>query len=325
MPSLRRDRGNGWWGRVIVDGRQVACRMFPPGRKKGPEWTAAKSWEVETKGKIEVMLTQGLTILDALEKLGLEASPQLRQEMPERRTPTGLERLFGWGDDYLAHVERTMKRQTMVEKKTVLKAFFAFCKAEGIGRPEDVTRPRVYAFLARIADEKGPHRANVYRKNILAAWNWGIDFVDDFPQSSAVIERIRPFPAKRGQRYVPPEEDVIKVLQLATGQDLVFLLTMYYTGARRGELFRLSWGDIDLVGERIRLTDHKTRNGSERERWLTLHPELSKALNWWKRARPCKVDNVFMQTQSESFMGQPYRQRIHFMNTLCDRARAVHT
>jgi integrase len=51
-----------------------------------------------------------------------------------------------------------------------------------------------------------------------------------------------------------------------------------------------------------------------------MHPELIKALSWWKEARPCKVDNVFMQTQSDSNMGLPYRARAHFMDRLCERA-----
>ncbi|MDR2891559.1 MAG: site-specific integrase [Deltaproteobacteria bacterium] len=213
-----------------------------------------------------------------------------------------------------------MSRTTRVEKETVMTAFFAHCRQEGIDGLQGVTRPGVYKFLAAVADERGPNRANVYRKNLLAAWNWGIGFVDGFPQSAAVIESIKPFPATRKPRYVPPEEDVIKVLQLVQGQDMVFLMAMYFTGARRGELFRLSWGDIDLMDGRIRLIDHKGGGGQERPRWLAMHPELVKVFAWWREARPCAVDNVFMQTQCHSFMGQPYKARTHFMDTLCARA-----
>jgi hypothetical protein len=114
-----------------VDGKQVACRQFPPGRKGGPEWQAAKEWEEE---QLQIALSQK------------EAAPTL----------TGLERLLGWGDAYLAHVERTMTRQTKVEKETVMQAFFAFCRKEGINGLEDVTRPRVYKFLFDLAGEKKP-------------------------------------------------------------------------------------------------------------------------------------------------------------------------
>ena len=78
--------------------------------------------------------------------------------------------------------------------------------------------------------------------------------------------------------------------------------------------------DVDLQKEKIRLTDNKSGNGMERVRWLRMHPELVKALKWWRDARPCKVDNVFMQLQNDTFLGQPFTQRIHFMERLCRKA-----
>lgn len=318
MPTIRKDRDNAWMARVSINGAQVACRMFAPGRKKGPEWTAARSWEVETKTAILALLEQGVTLPQALRQLGLKTALPPEETVPQ--IPTGLERLLAWGNKYLAHVERTMTHQTYVEKQTVLQAFFKYCGEEGIFSPEAITRPLAYQFLADVADERSNNRANVYRKNLLAAWNWGMDFVEDFP-SVSLFERIRPFPVDRGARYVPPEEDVVAVLKQAQGQDLVMLLTYYFTGARRGEVFRLSWErDIDLQTGKIRLTDHKGGGGAQRVRWHDMHPELVKALAWWRDARPCKVDNVFMQTHCDGALGEPFRQRNKFMPRLCERA-----
>ena len=58
----------------------------------------------------------------------------------------------------------------------------------------------------------------------------------------------------------------------------------------------------------------------ERVRRFRMPPELVKALKWWRNARPCKVDNVFMQLQNDTFLGQPFTQRIHFMERLCRKA-----
>lgn len=77
-------------------------------------------------------------------------------------------------------------------------------------------------------------------KNLLVAWNWGIESVDEFPQIFSPLELIKPFPATSNDRFVPPEVDVIKVFQQPTGQDLVMLLIYYYPGARKGVVFRLS-------------------------------------------------------------------------------------
>ena len=67
------------------------------------------------------------------------------------------------------------------------------------------------------------------------------------------------------------------------------LLPLFYTGARRGEVFRLTWQDVNLPEGKLRLRDHKTGNGRERVRWLRLHPELVKALSWWSEARPLRL------------------------------------
>jgi len=278
--------------RVVIDGKQVACKMFPPGKKGGPEWRAAKEWEEAEREKA----LAGIVTL------------------------TGLEKLLAWGDSYLDHAQRTMSRQTHVEKKLVMRDFFAYCGTEGIGSLEEVTSAKAYSFLSRINDERGPNVANKYRKNLLAAWTWGTDFTDDFPQTVSPFIKVKPFTVQHNDRYVPPEADVIKVLQQAKGQDLVMLLTLYFTGARRGEVFRLNWQDVNLEDRKVRLTDHKAGNGQERVRWLQMHPELVKALKWWKEARPCQVENVFMQVHCHSSLGQPFKQKRHFMGDLCKKA-----
>ena len=284
--------------RKLLDGeshreRQADSLQNVPGREKAcPGMAGRKEWEEEQKR----LAREGMTI------------------------PTALELLMAWGDSYLTHVQRTMSRQTYVEKKLVTKDFFAYCGKKGIHDIAEITSARAYEFLSRIKDERGANVANKYRKNLLAAWNWGSDFFEGFPQVAPPFLKVKPFPVKHGERYVPPESDVIKVFQQAEGQDLVMLLTLYFTGGRRSEIFRLTWSDVDLQKEKIRLTDNKSGNGMERVRWLRMHPELVKALKWWWDARPCKVDNVFMQLQNDTFLGQPFTQRIHFMERLCRKA-----
>ena len=258
---------------------------------------AAKTWEVERKKEFL----------------------ELRER--QRKTLTGFGLLLAWGEAYLDHVGRTMSRITLTEKQTVMQALFGYCREAGLTGVEDLTRSTWTLFLTKVASERGPRRANVYRKNLLAAWNWAVDSgFPGFPQAHCPLERIRPFPVEAGVRYVPPEEDVIKVLQQAHGQDLVMLLTYYYTGARRGEVFRLLWSDVNFDSGSIRLVDHKGRDGSSRARWVPMHPELAKALRWWQAVRPCVVDNVFMQEHCDGMLGEPFQQRSKLMPRLCRKA-----
>lgn len=69
--------------------------------------------------------------------------------------------------------------------------------------------------------------------------------------------------------------------------------------------------------EKIRLTGNKSSHGMERVRRFRMHQELVKALKWWRDARPCKVANVFMQLQNDTFLGQSFTRRIHFMERFC--------
>lgn len=296
MPTQIKARGNAWLARVVIEGKEVDSKLFPPGHKKGPEWLAARQWEVKRKKELQ------------------EAAAR------RRRTLTGLELLLAWGDAYLAHVDQTMARKTLVEKQTVMRHFFGFCRSAGVQGIEDVGKPLLIQWLSGIASERGADRANRYRKNLLAAWHWGIDAVADFPQDIPPLERIKPFPVDAGERYVPPEEEIIRVLQVAQGQDLVMLLTFYYTGARRGEVFRLRWDDVYMQAGRIRLTDHKGGGGRKRVRWLPMHPTLVDALRWWHEARPRKVENVFMRLDHDSALGEPFTCRQKFLAVLCARA-----
>lgn len=295
MPTLRKDRENCWMGRVTINGKTVETRLFPGGRKQGPEWTECKKWEVERKKELLKTGKPGQTL-------------------------TGCALLLAWGEQYLAHAEKTMSKTTFVEKRTVMRSFLAYCLEYGALDVAGFTRPMLYQYLSDIAEEHGAKRANVYRKNLLAAWNWGADAVRGFPQMRCALEGIKPFPAQENDRYVPPESDVISVLKRATGQDLVMLLTYFYTGARRSEVFRLTWDDVCFETRKIRLVDHKGRGGTQRTRWVPMHQELVKALVWWREERPCVVNNVFMQIHCEGSMGEPFQQRNKMMPRLCAKA-----
>ena len=101
----------------------------------------------------------------------------------------------------------------------------------------------------------------------------------------------------------------------------MLLTYLLYRGPARREVFRLSWDrDVQLQAGMIRLTDHKGGGGAQHVRWQKMHPELIKALAWWRDARPCTVDNVFMQTHCDGALGEPFRQRNKFMARLCERA-----
>jgi len=154
----------------------------------------------------------------------------------------------------------------------------------------------------------------------------------DYCLETVQFTKVPPFKVEQGRRYVPPDKDIEAVLAQVSGQDAVLLMAYIQTGARRGELFRLTWEDVDLERQQIRLKDKKAGGGAWRDRWQSIGDDLAQALADWKKLRPVDVPNVFMHLMSfhskspktgeitTTKAGDPFTWRRHFMQTLCERA-----
>jgi integrase len=132
-------------------------------------------------------------------------------------------------------------------------------------------------------------------------------------------------PEQRQPRYVPPEEDFWKVYEKAEAQDKVMLLAFLYSAARRGEIFRLEWADVDFGNERVRLWTRKRIDGTFEYDWLPMTTELRKSLLWWWEHRPIKDQpNVFLcldeKDCNRETYGKPFQYRQHFMKKMCEKA-----
>jgi integrase len=293
MPTKMSNLGNQWQARVWTNGKQVASKLFPSGKKGGPEWRAAKEWEEQQK----------------------------QNYIAEVKILTDSERLLQWGEQFLNETARRTSSKDLWEKKRIMQDFFKFCHDDRIESLVEITSAKAGKFLSNVFDVKGGNSANKYRTRLITAWNYGSSFVEGFPEISCPFKKVPAFPAKKRERYVPPDGDVEKVLNFVTKvQDVVMLMTFFFTGARAGEIFRLKWSDVDLEGSKIRLIDHKTKGGGRRERWLPLHLDLANALAWWKAEQPYKAETVFFQEENRTHYGEPFTHRHHFMPKLCKRA-----
>ena len=95
-----------------------------------------------------------------------------------------------------------------------------------------------------------------FRKNLIASQPW--KSVDAFP-----------VPEGSRQTYLTIEER--RVLLCAAGHELrTFLTALLYTGARPGEIERLTVRGLDLVSNSVRLTMSKGKGGTERQRFFCL-------------------------------------------------------
>ena len=166
---------------------------------------------------------------------------------------------------------------------------------------------------------------NSSRKNLAKAWEWGRKYLEHFPLAGNPFRAVDKFPVTRKPRYVPPEEDFRKVLEIAEGQDRVMLLALSHLAARRGEIFRMTWQDLDFKNSQVRLWTRKTADGSMRADWVPMTDQLKQAFLWWWENRPLPRDHVFYcvdigDARSSDLYGQPFKHRYVFMEKVCRSA-----
>jgi integrase len=109
--------------------------------------------------------------------------------------------------------------------------------------------------------ERSGYAANKDRKNLGTAWRWGFDNMEGWPKGVNPFLSVKKFPEERQPRYVPTEEDFWKVYDQAAGQDQVMLLTFLHLAARRSEVFRIKWSDVDFTESKICLWTKKREGG----------------------------------------------------------------
>lgn len=219
---------------------------------------------------------------------------------------------FSLAEAYMNHVEARFSRQTYLEKRLAFQNLFRFvnpkCPAD------DIQARDILAALSHRAKGSG-NAANKDRKNLHAAWEWGRDV---FGLETNPFARVKRWRHDEAKRHMPTEEDFWEAYAAAGEDDKVFLLAALHTAARKSELFRLLWSDVDLDAGKIRLGTRKTADGGMTYAWLPLTSMLRGALVE-HRKRSMRGLHVFT-TQD----GEPYKYRLHYMRRLCARAGVQH-
>ncbi|MCF8074034.1 MAG: site-specific integrase [Desulfarculaceae bacterium] len=226
-----------------------------------------------------------------------------------------------WATKYLDHAKQRFTGNTYVEKRSAFKRLLKSVDSSMLTR--DLTVAQMLEHLKVQFQGRSGYAANRDRKNLTAAWNWGHKYLGlPMPNPVALVEK---FPEQRKPRYVPPEEDFWKVFDLAEGQDKVMLAVAFYTAARRGEIYRLAWEDVDWSNKRVRLSTRKRQDGSMEYDWLPMAEDLRAHMRWWWEHRTFKDSPWVFVSENEmaahaELLGQPFTTRRTFMPSLCKRA-----
>jgi integrase len=238
-------------------------------------------------------------------------------------------RVGTWANEYLEEAQARFVAKTFEEKRSVFARFF---EATGLCPHTPIQNLSVAIcrrYLIAQFKARSGYAANKDRKNLGTAWNWGRDHVDGWPQGRNPFLVVRKFPERRKPRYVPPEEDFWKVYEVAEGQDKVMLMAFLHMAARRTEVFRLKWSDLDVLEGRIRLWTRKREGGHREFDWVPMTKELKGVMLGWREYRlsvPSLDDkHVFVCLDRyplcDAYYGKPFKHRQHLMKRLCKRAK----
>lgn len=173
------------------------------------------------------------------------------------------------------------------------------------GTQKEVTRDDVVELLNEAAKDS-PQKANKYLKMVKALFNHGIER-EWFTYNPA--GKIKPYPEERRRKYIPPKEDILRVLAIA-GENRPYLLAIIHTMARVREINRLKWED--LHDGYLVLTTRKARNSSVKKRHVPINAVLKDVLE----QVPKTGEFVFINPTTKT----KYDYRDKFLKTLCKKA-----
>ena len=278
-----RDKTRDAWRAVIKQGGKRYTALFPTKKE-------ALEWESETRSQLKKAASRAQSGMD----------------------------LMTFCAKYLDHAEQ-YSQKTYGEKKSLCRRILEVWGPETI--VDEITPGMAKDFLDKRAANTSANASNRDRKNLMAMWTYGQDFLE---LNSNPLKKIKKRAHDVTGHYTPPINDVLKVLMVATREEKVLLNSYIQTGARRSEIFRWKWfEDINFDQKQYRLGTRKTRDGSMSYEWFPMSEELYSDLWWWFQNRPVKDSPwVFcVSRRDHPQYGQPHKDYRWFLYRLCERAQ----
>lgn len=303
-PNSKNPNRQVWRGSKMVSGKRI-YKFFPDDTEESK--IAAFIWEKEAEKELKNGNAHPV-------EPGL-----IPNNEPVRNVETSSVTLGYWANEYLDFCLASYSKKVYQEKQSVFRRFFK--SIDHTLPASSLTRSMVMSFILAQKTARSGYAANKDRKNLVAGWNWGMKYLDPLlpGPNPCLVEKMAEI---KSPRYIPPEEDFWKVYDSAEGQDKVMLCAFLNLAARRGEIFRLTWPDVDFGQNRIRLWTRKRTHGSLESEWLPMTSELREMLMEWRNVRPIKDnEHVFLiiDPANMEYYGQPFKIRRRFMKQICSQ------
>jgi integrase len=138
------------------------------------------------------------------------------------------------------------------------------------------------------------------------------------------VDGIDFLPMEKKVKYVPPSEDIDKIIAVADPDTQDYLWVIRDTMARVNEVNWLTWDDVSLEGRFVILYTRKKKGGHRSPRKVPMTDKLFEVLSRRYSQRDPSKPWVFWHEYISSKTGEkcvgPYQDRKKFMKTLCRKA-----
>lgn len=150
-------------------------------------------------------------------------------------------------------------------------------------------------------------------KNLLAFWNWFRRRYELELHNPFEVDKL---PEVSHPRYVPPFADFQKVINQADeGQDRILLHTYFLTAARKSEILKLRWSEVDFDLMQLGLWTKKRSKGNYEMDWQAMSLNLADELKK-QRLLTGLGEDVFVNPRK----GRGFVDRENWLKKLCDDA-----
>lgn len=198
-----------------------------------------------------------------------------RLKNPDPETPTPLT-FSQVSTRYLEYCQGRFQKNTWCQKAFVYRSFLSFIQQDPPA--ENLPKQIITEYLEHRRKNESNTSANRDLRDIKAMYTWAVrqDILNHNP-----CKNIDRYPETPKQKYVPPAEDINRVLLAADQEDMELLLILYHTAGRIGEVLRLTWDDVNFEHRYVILKTRKRKGGELQEDKLGMNDTLYDIL--WRR------------------------------------------
>jgi len=209
----------------------------------------------------------------------------------------------------LEDIELRRSKSHFIENKKLFKILM-----ERWGKFPQITIDLVEDYLKEVA-KTSKNLANKHLRLIKALFNYGIKRNWFYLNPTNGIDF---FGINRSRKYIPPIEDIEKVLSLATEEQYDYLTIISLTIARVREINNLKWEDINFAENCLTLRTRKAKNSDVVERKIPMTPKVREILTKLEPKENEKEKQEYVFTNPRTKTNYDYRDK--FLPNLCKKA-----